>query len=1495
MQVTFTDDAENEETLTSEATEAVAAAPNRDATGLPTIGGTPQVEQTLTADTSAIDDADGLGNVLYEYQWLAGGSDISGATGSSYLLTSSEQGQTIQVRVTFTDDADNQETLTSEATIAVAAKPNTAPTGLPTISGTPQVEQTLTADTSSITDQDGLTNVSYSYQWIAGGSDIAGATSSRYTLTGSEQGQTIQVRVTFTDERDNAETLTSLATTAVAAAPDRDATGAPTIGGTPQVEQTLTADTSAIADEDGLDDVSYRYQWIAGGSDISGATSSSYTLTSSEQGQTIQVRVTFTDDAANDESLTSEATAEVTAAPAPLTASLPNSRFQSARHNGTDDRPQVIVAFSLPVASFEKTTPSVSLTGATLSSVRRHQEDGLENAWIFFLDPDADGDILFSLLTGQPCDSGGICTEDGGMLSEGMQVPLPGPEEQEKPDNPEPDDPNSPATGAPTIGGTPQVEQTLTADTSPIDDEDGLNNVSYRYQWIAGGTDIDGATGSSYKLTSSEQGQTIKVRVTFTDDADNEETLTSAVTVAVTAKPNTAATGLPTISGTPQVGVRLTAGTADIGDADGLNNVSYSYQWMANNGNSDTDLQDATDSTYTPSVSDLGKTIKVRVSFKDDADNAETLTSQATTAVAPLPNRPAAGAPSMQGVLQDRQVLTADTVGIIDADGLTDATFSYQWMRVTDGDSSEISGQTSSTYTLTTSDLGNNIQLKVAFTDDREHQESLTSAATPPVAASGATWELLWLSTMTPEDPDGLDPDFQFSSSADEGGLSPAAFTDGKDTRAITFLGASFDSDATLSLELDFEPATAQIATWKLALHDTEFAFADAIIIQTDSSPPSYRFQWDVTALAVDGRDLWDDEEAFTVSLLEAINLPATGVPAISGTPQVNETLSAAITGITDGNGLDHVSYEYQWSAGGSDIDGATGSSFTLTSSQEGQTIQVQVSFTDDDGFSETATSVATATVAEAANTPPTGLPAISGTPQVGRTLTADTSAISDQDGLSNVSYDYQWIRNDGTSDTDLQEATASTYTPSVSDVGRTIKVQVSFTDDEGNEETLTSEATAEVLAMAPTGPLRLTVAKGDKIEELDTSWQAPASDGGSAVTGYKVQWKEAADSWDAEADVAEATETGTTHTITDLTGGVEYAVRVIATNDAGDGPASTEAKGTPAGTASERVVEPENSAPTGLPGISGTPQVDQALTASTSDIDDVDGLTNVSYRYQWIAGGSDIDGATGSTYTLTASEQGQTIQVRVTFTDDRNNAEILTSAATVAVAAKANTVATGLPAISGTPQVGETLTASTSAIADRDGLNNVSYRYQWIAGGTDIDGATGSSYKLTSSEQGQTIKVRVTFTDDADNQESLTSVATGTVDAKPNTGPMGLPTISGTPQVEETLTADTSGISDGDGLENVSYSYQWIAGGTDISGATGSRLALTASQQGQTIQVRVTFTDNRNNSESLTSVATDAVAAKPVPLTAAFSNVPSSHSGSGEFTFDFTSARISR
>ncbi len=202
---------------------------------------------------------------------------------------------------------------------------------------------------------------------------------------------------------------------------------------------------------------------------------------------------------------------------------------------------------------------------------------------------------------------------------------------------------SSPATGAPTIGGVPTVGQTLEADTIGIEDEDGLTGAVFAYQWVRHDretrtdADIEGAASSTYTVTDADEGKTIKVRGTFTDDAGNDESLTSAPTATVAAS-NTPATGEPTITGTAQVGETLTADTTDISDSDGLINATFTYQWIANDGTEDTDIQDATGSTYTVGADDEDKTIKVRVSFTDDGGTQERRTSDVTVAVAAAPS-----------------------------------------------------------------------------------------------------------------------------------------------------------------------------------------------------------------------------------------------------------------------------------------------------------------------------------------------------------------------------------------------------------------------------------------------------------------------------------------------------------------------------------------------------------------------------------------------------------------------------------------------------------------------------------------------------------------------------------------------------------------------------------------------------------------------------------------------------------------------------------------
>ena len=282
------------------------------------------------------------------------------------------------------------------------------------------------------------------------------------------------------------------------------------------------------------------------------------------------------------------------------------------------------------------------------------------------------------------------------------------------------------------------VGETLYADASRITDADGLTTAAFSYQWIRndGNADTDTrSTGRTYTLENADRGKTIKVRVSFTDDEGSDETLTSAATAVVAAKPNNPATGLPAINGTAQVGETLEADTSAIGDADGLTGATFSYQWIVVVGSTDTDISRAMASTYTPVLSNAGKTIKVRVSFTDEAGYLEELTSLATQQVIGGTNHKATGAPVIAGTPKVEAPLAVDLSGIIDADGVPDdEQFSYQWSVNDGGSDIDIAGATGSNYSPVVSDVGKTLKVRVSFHDRLGYHEDLTSAATAEVA-----------------------------------------------------------------------------------------------------------------------------------------------------------------------------------------------------------------------------------------------------------------------------------------------------------------------------------------------------------------------------------------------------------------------------------------------------------------------------------------------------------------------------------------------------------------------------------------------------------------------------------------------------------------------------------------------------------------------------------------------------------------------------------------
>jgi len=258
----------------------------------------------------------------------------------------------------YTDGHGTAENKTSTGTAKVA-NVNDKPTGLPTISGTPTQNQTLTAVTSGIADPDGLGT--FSYQWMAAGVAISGATSSTLKLTQDQVNKAITVNVTYTDGYGTVETLTSAASTAVANVNDAP-TGAVTIDGARVLGMPLEAKTSTVADIDGLG--TFSYQWLRAGVAINGATSSKYTPIAADKDTDISVRVSYTDAFGAAEALTSAAVKVVDEnGVTPLTVSGVTPVAGDGNGDGIADAAQAaVVSAPLTVKGANNTTSSTFVT-----------------------------------------------------------------------------------------------------------------------------------------------------------------------------------------------------------------------------------------------------------------------------------------------------------------------------------------------------------------------------------------------------------------------------------------------------------------------------------------------------------------------------------------------------------------------------------------------------------------------------------------------------------------------------------------------------------------------------------------------------------------------------------------------------------------------------------------------------------------------------------------------------------------------------------------------------------------------------------------------------------------------------------------------------------------------------------------------------------------------------------------------------------------------------
>lgn len=244
-------------------------------------------------------------------------------------------------------------------------------------------------------------------------------------------------------------------------------------------------------------------------------------------------------------------------------------------------------------------------------------------------------------------------------------------------------------------------------------------------------------------------------------------------------------------------------------------------------------------------------------------------------------------------------------------------------------------------------------------------------------------------------------------------------------------------------------------------------------------------------------------------------------------------------------------------------------------------------------------------------------------------------------------------------------------------------------------------------------------------------------------------------------------------------------------------------------------------------PVVSGTPKVGQKLTSSWGTWSP----SGNTMKFQWLADGTPISGATGRAFTPAAAQKGAKISVRVTASQGSLKPATSTSSATAAVAP--GTFNTAAPTISGTAQVGAPLTASTGSWSPQPS----SRTFQWYADGNPIFGATAATYTPTSADLGKKISVKVTgssngYTSASAGSAQTAAVVPGVLQRK------AAPSISGTPLVGSTLTA-----SRGTWLPQPSTaSYQWLVDGQPVKGATGARFTPRAGDYGKSVGVAVTL-----------------------------------------------------
>jgi hypothetical protein len=702
------------------------------------------------------------------------------------------------------------------------------------------------------------------------------------------------------------------------------------------------------------------------------------------------------------------------------------------------------------------------------------------------------------------------------------------------------------------------------------------------------------------------------VPITVDRLAGNNAVLSGIFLGTVIPPANTAA---PSISGTVRDGQTLSAST---GEWSGTEPLSYSYQWQSCNagGGECADIEGATGRTYTLGSGDLETTLRVRVTAANSRASAQA-TSAASAEVEPgAPSE--IEAPSVSGTPDQGETLQADA----GTWGGTETETGYQWERcnATGGECTAIFGATEAAYELQTGDVGKTLRVRVGVSNALG---SLT-AVSPTTEAIGST------ATLTNT-------------------WAPSISGTPQNGHTLTANAGSWLGEAAIEYSYQWQSCDQYGA----ACEDITGATSSSYALEAGNVGKTLRVR--VSASETSGT------VAQTSPATQPIAAESTPVseasPGITGTGMVGYTLS-----VSDGawSAAGALAYTYEWKrcdeAGESctTISGTTSDTHTLTESDSGHTVRALVTATHE-GASTTAASSATAVIS------PTTLvnvsaPSITGTYELDRALSADQGIWT---GAGAIAYTYAWERcnEHGESCGTIAGATDSSYTPSESDVGHTVKVKVTGSGTAGTD-TVTSAATPTIVSTPiPPEDLFAPSIEGD-LTAGDTVTAEPGTWLSTETISYSYQWQTCTE----EGECTNITG-ATSATYKLIEGDVGLAMRVMVTAKNSLGTVSAESE------QSEIAGAAGPPANTVRPAINGTAKQGERLVVGNGTWS---GSRPLTYYYRWercnTAGEScvSVESATKPSYTVASADAGSTLRVKVTAKNSLGSAGAISTPTSV-------------------------------------------------------------------------------------------------------------------------------------------------------------------------------------------------------------------------------------